>query len=99
MENTIIFEGKELKWKYNICPCLECPIYPTRNEWEEEARKDVRLDKCWTSRCAYDKKKAEEMANSIFFLMNNYHCYECDEWFSKDEIDERVCPNCYSELH
>ena len=68
MENTINFEGKDIKWEYTICPCLQCPIYPTKKEWEEEAEKDVRKDKCYTSRCIYSKKLAASIAWEIHDL-------------------------------
>jgi translation initiation factor 2 beta subunit (eIF-2beta)/eIF-5 len=96
MENTINFEGKELKWEYTICPCLECPIYPLQKEWENET--DIRKNKCWTSRCLYDKMKAKEMADYIQLLRNNYHCKECDKWIPKDELDEKYCPYCGTDL-
>lgn len=65
MENTIEYNGKILKWDYNICPCLDCPIYPTKKEWEEEAYKDVRKDKCYASRCTYNKELASSIAWGI----------------------------------
>jgi hypothetical protein len=65
MGNTINFEGKELKWEYTICPCLQCPIYPTKKDWEEEAEKDVRKDKCYTSRCTYSKNLSALIAWGI----------------------------------
>jgi len=65
MENTINFERKELKWEYTICPCLQCPIYPTKKKWEEEAEKDVRKDKCYTSGCTYSKNLAASIAWEI----------------------------------
>lgn len=66
MENTINFEGKEIIWEYTTCPCLQCPIYPTKKEWEEE--KDVRKDKCYTSRCTYSKNLAASIALEIHDL-------------------------------
>lgn len=64
MENTITYKGEELKWDYKICPCLECPIYPLRKEWENEP--DIRKDKCYTSHCTYYRQKSKEMANFVF---------------------------------
>lgn len=66
MENTINFKGKELKWDYEICACLNCPIYPTIKEWEKEAEKDVRKDKCYTSRCTYNKENARQVAEWVY---------------------------------
>jgi len=60
MENTIEHNGKTLNWDYDICPCRQCPIYPTKNEWEYE--KDIRKDKCYTSRCTYQKELATNIA-------------------------------------
>ena len=68
MENTLTFEGKELKWDYKIVPCLECPIYPLRKDWEDDP--DIRHDKCYTSHCSYDRKQSRAMAESIAFIMN-----------------------------
>lgn len=62
MENTIDYNGKILKWEYKICPCLDCPIYPTKKDWEEEAEKDVRKDRCYTSICTYNKELAASIA-------------------------------------
>ncbi|MCK9273278.1 hypothetical protein M0P65_07100 [Candidatus Gracilibacteria bacterium] len=92
MENIITFEGHKRKWEYSICPCLDCPIYPLRKEWEDSD--DVRENKCYTSRCSYDREKAREIANEIYFIMHNYHCEECNKWFSKDDFFEKYCPEC-----
>ena len=92
MENTIKFEGNEKKWNYTICPCLECPIYPHIKEWENDP--DIRNNKCWSSRCTYDKMKAKEMSDWIYFIKNYYYCENCDKSFSKNEIDEDFCPDC-----
>jgi len=68
MENTINFEGKELKWEYKICPCLECPIYPLQKQWENDP--DIRHDKCYTSRCTYNKQNAASIAWGVYNMMN-----------------------------
>jgi len=62
--NTIEYKGKELKWEYDICPCLECPIYPHRSEWEDE--KDIRKNKCYDSRCTYHKELSASMAWGLY---------------------------------
>lgn len=76
MENTINYNEKEIKWEYTICPCLQCPIYPTKREWEEEAERDVRKDRCYSSRCSYNKKLAASIAQGIYELRFNKDCDE-----------------------
>jgi len=68
MENTIEHNSKILKWDYDICPCLDCPIYHTKNEWEEEAEKDVRKDKCFSSMCTYYRQRSATLAWGIYEL-------------------------------
>lgn len=68
MENKLTYKGKELKWGYKIVPCLECPIYPLRKEWEDHS--DIRKDKCYTSRCTYNKIVAESL-NIIIYSEEN----------------------------
>ena len=72
MENTIEYKGKTLTWDYKIVPCLECPIYPTIKDWEEEADKDIRKDKCYTSRCKYNKALAGSIAWEIHDMRFGY---------------------------
>jgi len=68
MENRLTYKGKELKWEYQICPCLECPIYPLRHEWEDDP--DIRKDKCHTSRCIYNKANAKMVAEGVYAMMH-----------------------------
>jgi hypothetical protein len=68
MENTIIYEGKELKWEYKICACLDCPLYPRRKEWENEP--DIRKNKCYTSRCTYDRTNGKIIAEGIYAIIH-----------------------------
>ena len=91
MENTLIYKGKELKWNYNICPCLECPLYPDITKWKDDP--DKRNDKCYTSHCSYDKQQAKDVAAFVYDAMHNYHCPDCGEYWSKDEIHNHACPN------
>ena len=93
MENIITFNGKEKKWNYKIAPCLECPIYPMRKEWEDDP--DVRNDKCYTSRCTYNRKLSKDIAAELYFMRNNYYCEECNEWVPKEN---RYCPTCGTDL-
>lgn len=69
MENTITYEGKELKWEYKICPCLNCPLYPRKSEWEDEP--DIRKDKCYTSRCTYNKAIGKMVAEGVYAMMHS----------------------------
>ena len=91
MENKIEYNGKTLKWEYDICACLSCPLFPMIKEWENE--KDKRKDKCYTSRCTYNSENARQIANEIAFLRDNHYCDECDEYFDKDELFQH-CPIC-----
>ena len=94
-QNKITFEGKEIIWDYDIAPCLKCPIYPLKKEFEDDP--DIRKNKCWTSGCLYDKENARMVANGIYVMMHYHYCDECDEYFSKEEIVEyKTCPNCHS---
>lgn len=93
MENTIIFEGKEKKSNYKIVPCLECPIYPLKKEWEDDP--DIRHNKCYTSKCTYDKKLGKEIAEELYFMKNNFYCEECYKWTPKEIRD---CPICGTDL-
>ena len=63
MENTLTYKGKELKWEYEIVPCLECPIYPLQKEWENDP--DIRNDKCYMSRCTYNRAVAKMVGEGI----------------------------------
>ncbi len=74
MENTLIYKGKELKWDYKIVPCLECPIYPLRHEWENEP--DIRKDKCYTSHCTYHRAVGKMVAEGVYVMQ---HSKENDE--------------------
>lgn len=96
MENSIIYDGKELKWEYKTCPCLECPIYPTRKEWEEEAKHDARKDKCYYAHCTYGRKLSHDIAQGLYVMMNCYHCDDCDIWTPKE--NEGYCSECGSYL-
>ena len=95
-QNKIIFNGEEKTWNYKICPCLECPIYPNRKDWEDE--KDIRKNKCWSSRCTYDKIKAKEVTDFIYYCQNYYHCIDCDKWFPKHDFFEPICPECHQDM-
>lgn len=95
-QNKISFKGKEITWDYEICPCSTCPIYPLKKEFEDDP--DKRNDKCWTSHCLYDKENSRMVANAVYVWMHYYHCDECDEYFDKDELIDKTCPNCYSDL-
>jgi hypothetical protein len=97
-QNIINFEGKELKWDYTIVPCLKCPIYPTRKEWEEEAKIDVRKDKCYTSRCTYNKANAKMVADGIYMMMHYYSCEECDNGEYHPKENGEFCPDCGSDM-
>lgn len=66
MENTIVYKGKKLKWEYKICACLDCPLYLQRKEWEDEP--DIRKDRCYTSRCTYNKANGKMVAEEIFTM-------------------------------
>ena len=74
MENKIIYKGEELKWDYDIVPCLNCPIYPLRKEWEADP--DIRKDKCYTSGCTYNKANAKMVAEGVYAMQ---HPEESDE--------------------
>jgi len=93
MENIVNFKGKEIKWDYKICPCLECPIYPLRKEWEDEP--DIRKDKCYTSRCTYSRLKGKEVAEYVSFILSNKKCDGCEGWLDKNEIQ---CYHCGADL-
>ena len=76
--------------KKNICPCLTCDLYLSKNNSIENCEK-----RC----CEYNKQIAREIANDIFFIMNNFHCEKCDLYFNK--ADYRInpyCPNCGNDL-
>lgn len=98
MENKIIYNGVELTWQYKDCACLDCPIYPTIKEWEEEAEKDVRKNLCYSSRCVYDKIMAKAMANFIYDSRYNWICEDCGERIPKEDADDKYCPNCGCDL-
>ena len=62
--NTIIIEGKEISWDYQICPCLECELYLKNNKSPE-------YDVCRSVRCIYNSQLAKDIAYDIFNIMNN----------------------------
>ena len=68
MENTLTYKEKELKWEYKILPCLDCPIFPLRKEWENDP--DIRHDKCYTSRCTYSKADAKMVAEAVYAMQH-----------------------------
>jgi len=68
MENTLTYKGEELKWDYKIIPCLECPIYPLRKDWENES--DIRKDKCYTNHCTYNKANGKMVAEGVYAMMH-----------------------------
>ena len=68
MENILTYKGKELKWEYKIVPCLDCPIYPLRHEWEDNP--DIRKDKCYTSRCSYHKENSRMVAEGVYAMIH-----------------------------
>lgn len=69
MENTLTYNGEELKWEYKIVPCLECPIYPLRDEWKDDP--DIRKDKCYTSRCTYSRALAKAVAEEFYSMLHS----------------------------
>lgn len=90
--NTIIVEGNEISWDYKICPCLECELYLKNNKSPED-------NICRSVRCAYNSQLARDIANDIFFIMNNKHCEECDIYVSKEDYRfNPCCPNCGTDL-
>lgn len=92
MENTIIVDGKEISWEYTTCPCLTCVLYLKDNKSPDDKI-------CEKSRCTYNKKLARDVANDVFFMMNNRHCEECNTWHSKEDIRfSHTCPNCGNDL-
>ena len=85
-KNTIIINGKELSWDYSICPCLTCEVYLKKTDTHEN---------CYNHRCTYYKQKAKEIAQDVFFMMNNFHCDNCDLWFPKEDYRYNpFCPEC-----
>jgi len=70
MENIIEYNGKELKWNYDICPCLICPLYEASKQFHAANDPDARHDKCYTSRCTYNAKNASDIAWGIYYIMH-----------------------------
>lgn len=68
MENTLTYKGKELKWEYKTVPCLECPIYPLRDQWKDDP--DIRKDKCYTSHCTYHRTVGKMVAEGVYAMMH-----------------------------
>ena len=97
-KNTIIVEGKEISWDYQICPCLECELYLKNNKSKEFINinhKHPEDNICRSVRCTYNSQLARDIANDIFFMMHNWYCNECDLWFNKEDYrDNPCCPNC-----
>ena len=89
--NTILIEGKELSWNYTICPCLTCQLY---------LEKIDTVSNCMSHRCTYNKQLAKNIANDVFFIMNNRHCENCDTWCLKEDLKySHTCPNCGCDLN
>jgi hypothetical protein len=92
-KNIIIINGKEISWDYTICPCLACQLYLKDNKSPENKI-------CESSHCTYNRQLAKNIANDIFFIMNNKHCGNCDTWHPKEDLrHSNICPNCGYDLN
>lgn len=97
--NTIILNGKEISWNYTICPCLECEIYLNKQKSNDSIKYDGEDKACRTARCTYNHQLAKDIANDVFFMMNNRHCKNCDTWTPKEDLKySHICPNCGNDL-
>ena len=92
--NKIKYNGKTLMWEYKISACVDCPIYPTIIDDEEE----ILPSKCDLAECVYNKRLAKEIAIDFNFMKTHYYCENCDEYFDKNELTDKYCPICGQDL-
>jgi hypothetical protein len=90
IKNTITVNGREISWDYGVCPCLTCELY---------LKKSDTIENCEKYRCTYQRQKAKDIAQDIFFMMHNFHCSTCDVWFPKEDYrNHPYCPNCRNDF-